>query len=89
MGSFGYAEKIDVSEPGKDTHHSRLPYANRDPNLILNILRLFLNLDTDNFRDPKGVVIFNGEYPRGVFSSEKPTILRPLIFSHLNLIHLI
>ena len=29
----------------------------------------------------KGVVIFNGEYPPGVFSSEKPKILRPLIFS--------
>ena len=29
----------------------------------------------------KGVVIFNGEYPPGVFSSENHKILWPLIFS--------
>ena len=29
----------------------------------------------------KGVDIFNWEYPPGVFSSEKPKILKPLIFS--------
>ena len=32
---------------------------------------------------------FNGEYPPRVFSTEKPKILRPLIFSLINLTPLI
>ena len=31
-----------------------------------------------------GAVIFNGEYPPGVFFSEKHKILRPLIFFSVN-----